>query len=283
MMPLAVLLVAAIKLVPASACAKALGPADLSAFIEGHALPGVVVTGEEHRIDAPRDAIVATVRVHEGQLVRRGERLVDLTGTPSDGETMEVARSQREGAEAGVREAQAEATRLQSELARRQLLPNLFSREQIESYVAQLHEAQARLDAARAELAARRSGESSAAAAMQSLQVDAPADLRVQRVLAVAGARVAAGTALFELVGDGTPAVRFAWPLQDASASMVGKTVCVRPSATRDAVPVPAEIFERSREPDSAAQAWIGQGRFDSPPSWAQSGVAVDVIVIGGD
>jgi hypothetical protein len=105
----------------------------------------------------------------------------------------------------------------------------------------------------------------------------------VQRVLVVAGARVAAGTALLELVGDGTAAVRFAWPLQDAPASMVGRTVCVRPTASRDAAAVPAQVFERSREPDSAAQAWIGEGRFDSPPSWAQSGVAVDVIVMGDE
>jgi multidrug efflux pump subunit AcrA (membrane-fusion protein) len=276
------LLAMLIKSAPVAACAQAQGAADLSGFIAGRVLPGVVVTGEEHRIDAPRDAVIANVLVREGQRVQRGDRLVDLTDTPSGGEAVAVARAQRDGAEAGVRAADAETTRLQGELDRRQRQPTLFAREQIDSYVAQLRVAQARQDAARAELAARRSNESSASAAMQSLQVEAPADLRVQRVLAVAGSRVVAGTALFELVDDGIPAVRFAWPLQATPASAVGKTFCVRPSAARDAPAVAAGIIERSGEPDAAAQVWIGQGRFDTAPAWAQAGVAVDVIVIDG-
>jgi multidrug efflux pump subunit AcrA (membrane-fusion protein) len=275
-------LLAVLKLAPASVCAHAQGAADLPGFVAGRVLPGVIVTGEEHRIDAPRDATIATVRVHEGQRVQRGERLVELTDSPS-GDAMAVARAQRDVAEADVRAAATETTRLQGELGRRQRQPTLFPREQIESYAAQLHVAQARLDAARAELTARISNASSAMMAIQSLQIDAPADLRVQRVLAVAGSRVAAGTPLFDLVDDGTPAVRFAWPLQDAPASVVGKTVCVRPSAIRGAVPAQAQVIERSREPDAAAQVWIGQGEFSVAPDWAQAGVAVDVIVIGSE
>jgi len=282
MPPIPLLLLAMLKLAPAPTCAQAQGVADLAGFATGRVLPGVIVTGEEHRIDALRDATIATVRVHEGQRVQRGERLVDLTDGPS-GIAMDVARVQRDGAEADVRAAATDTTRLRGELERRQRQPTLFPREQIKSYVAQLRVAKVRLDAARAELAARSSNETNAMAELQSLQVDAPADLRVQRVLAVAGSRVTAGTPLFDLVDDGTPAVRFAWPLQDAARSVAGRSVCVRPSAIRDAVPVQAQVVERSREPDAAAQAWIGQGQFDATPNWAHAGVAVDVIVIGGE
>jgi multidrug efflux pump subunit AcrA (membrane-fusion protein) len=276
------LLLALIKVSPGPDCAHVQGAADLSGFLAGRVLPGVVVTGEEHRVDAPRDSTIAAVRVREGQRVQRGERLIDLTDAPA-GDDLRVARAQRDGAEAGVRAAEAETTRLQGEVELRQRHSALFAREQINASIAQLRVAQARLDAARAELAARRSNETSASAATQSLQVDAPADLRVQRVLAVTGSRVVAGTALLDLVDDGVPAVRFAWPLQVSSSTAVGKTVCVRPSAMRGATPMQVRIIERSGEPDAAAQVWISQGQFDTAPSWAQAGVAVDVMVPGGD
>ncbi|HTD28380.1 MAG TPA: biotin/lipoyl-binding protein, partial [Xanthomonadaceae bacterium] len=139
---LPLLLMALLKVAPGPDCAHAQGAADLSGFLAGRVLPGVIVTGEEHRIDAPRDATVAMVRVREGQRVQRGERLLDLTDSPTS-DAMQVARAQSDGAAADVRAAEAETTRLQAEVDLRQRHSALFAREQINNSIAQLRVAQA--------------------------------------------------------------------------------------------------------------------------------------------
>lgn len=180
-------------------------------------------TRARHRytVAAPITGRVLRTDLDEGDLVGRGDLLVNMAPPPEDSRTQATSEAQLEAAQARQREAQAlleesasNYRRAQSEAERRAELyeKNLVSIETRDSYRQAAEAGRARVDSATASLAAARADVESARSRLLGIKggsgadgmvtVEAPVDGQILRVFEESERVVQAGSPLF-LLGQG--------------------------------------------------------------------------------
>jgi len=187
------------------------------------ALPGTLESADRGLLTARISGQVARIQVQEGQEVKPGEILLNLSGETATGE-FKSATSSVAGAERRLAEAEAYQTLAEATFARfvklrdaRAVTPYEFDKVQAERDAAA-----ERLGAARAAVQTNRAQRNMAGIMADQATIKAPYAARVAEILVDAGSTVQPGTPLLYLDRSGPLQVRVALPESLAAGQQIG-------------------------------------------------------------
>lgn len=249
-----------------AAAAPAAAPAAPSTTIGAGELLGVVLARESVDVAAQLDGRLTSVRVRLGDRVRKGQLLATLDARALRSERA-VALAALQAAHVDEERAAIELEQSRARLDRMRPLAEegtpAISGDELERASYQEKLAASRLRAARAQAAERRAQAHSASTRHAEAEIRAPFDGVVAARYVDPGARIASGTPIVRVLGEGELRVRFAVPAERQAELAIGGAVRVR--VPELAAELPGALEKLAPEVDAASRMIIAEARIDVP------------------
>lgn len=227
---------------------------------------GVILARQAINVATETDGRIASVLVHVGDQVSRGTPLATLA-TEDLVQERAMAQAGVRGAEAEERRASLELDRAHDRRARRDIHPELYAQEEVQSAHTGEDEAKADLESARSKVSQERAHLGELDARLTHSVVRAPIDGRIALRYLDPGAMVHAGTQVVRLISSHDFLLRFAVSPERANLLHAGREVEVK----LDLLPVtiPGRVTHVAPQIDPASQLVFVEADLAAPPSWA--------------
>lgn len=223
---------------------------------------GVVVTREAVDVAAESSGRVESVAVRVGDRVSRGDVLAQLD-TRELQQDLGMARASLTAARAEVTRVRSQVQEAETRYRRRSDLPDIFSKEELESAKMEMETAAATLEAAEARVAEQATQVEQLRNRLQRTEIRAPFEGTVSLRYLDPGATVLAGSPVVRLLSTEDLLVRFAVPPESVESLELGDRVEV---AIEDAeVRSPATVLHISPEIDGPSRMVFVEARLDIP------------------
>ena len=222
---------------------------------------GVVLPDESVEVLTEVAGRLARVAVRSGEAVAAGEVLATVA-VDDLAHQLRVEQAVAAEAESTLAELEIAVRQAERQKSRRLALGDLMSQAQVDDAAFELEAAERRRDAAAAALAAARARRDRLGAEVAAATLRAPFAGRVAARYADPGTRVAAGTPVVRLVGDGEPRLRFAVPAEEAARLHPGEALRVELDDPRTVLA--ASLLRVAPEIDAASQRVFAEARLDT-------------------
>jgi RND family efflux transporter MFP subunit len=241
---------------PARTLPRLLGDSESEGYL------GVVVTRDAVDVAAETAGRVDSVTVRVGDRVSRGDVLARLDTRELE-QDLGMARASLTAAEAEVTRIRSQVREAETRYKRRSDLPDIFSREELESAKMEMETAEATLKAAEARVSEQEAQVEQLRDRLGRTEIRAPFEGTVALRYLDPGATVLAGSPVVRLLSTEELLVRFAVPPEKVESLAVGDQVEV---AIEDAeVRSPATVLHIAPEIDGPSRMVFVEARLDAP------------------